>query len=205
MKVKICGITHPEDARMAAEYGADFIGIIFAKRSKRYVEPSQAKIIAEAAFNAGAIPVGVFVEHSAEEILEICEEAVLFTAQLHGETSKKAIDQLQDHLALIYAIQVEKNGAVKEILDLPPYITPLYDCLQGGSGLTFDWNAFTPPSNREWILAGGLTPENVASAIELLQPSMVDVAGGVELFNSTRKDPKLVKAFIQAAKLKEIL
>lgn len=203
MRVKICGITHPDDAIMAAQYGADFIGIIFAKRSKRYVEPSQARIIAEATFNAGAIPVGVFVEQTAEEILTICNEAVLFTAQLHGETPRKAIDQLQDDLNLIYAIQVEINGSIMEMPELPSFVTPLYDCLQGGSGMTFDWNAFTPPSNREWILAGGLTPENVSIAIKRLHPSIVDVAGGVELLNSSRKDPNLVKAFIQAAKKQE--
>lgn len=204
MEVKICGVTHPDDARMAVESGADYIGIIFATRSKRYVAPSHAKEIAEAALQAGATPVGIFVEQTSEEILQICNATGLTTAQLHGDTSRKALDLLQDHLKLIYAIQVEQNGSIKEPFDLPSTVIPLYDCLQGGSGITFDWNAFIRPYGRRWILAGGLTPENVADAIRLLQPSVVDVAGGVELSNSARKDPKLVKKFIQAAKqLKE--
>lgn len=200
MKVKICGITCPEDALKAIEYGADFIGLIFAKHSKRYVDPSQAKIIAAAVLDAGALPVAVFAEHTAAEILGICAETGIFRAQLHGDVSRKALNQLQSKLELIYAIPVEKDGSCKEIPKLPPCTTPLYDTQQGGSGQAFDWNAFTPPLNQNWLLAGGLNPENVANAIRRLHPFAVDVAGGVEFPNSTRKDPLLVKAFIEAAK-----
>lgn len=198
MKVKICGITHPEDACMARQHGADFIGVIFARQSKRHVELPLAKKIIAAASQAGAVPIGVFVEQTAEEIVEICQEVGLTTAQLHGDVSRQTLAELQTHLSLIYAIPVERNGIIKQMPELPVSVIPLFDCLQGGSGLSFDWNNFTPPSNSQWMLAGGLTPTNVGNAIRLLKPSGVDVAGGVEYQNSTRKDPELVKAFIQA-------
>lgn len=200
MKVKICGVTHPEDAELAASLGADYIGIIFAERSKRKVSYPMAKAIAKAAKDGRAIPVGVFVEQTAEQIVSICEQTGIRTVQLHGSYTQEDLQILSNQYTIFYSLSVEKNGVFSQIPVLPIAAIPIYDNLTGGTGKTFDWNTFSPPKNTPWFLAGGLNPTNVTQAINLLQPTGVDVATGVEFPNITRKDPHLVKAFIQAAK-----
>jgi len=205
MKVKICGLTNPEDARHAARCGADYIGMIFAKRSKRLVSASQAQEIAHAATLEGAQPIGVFADETKDEILALCEHAHITTIQLHGQGSKKLLPVLKEHFqTIIYAFKVELDGTVSQSISLPNTVHPLYDCLNGGTGTAFDWGTFVPPTNAPWFLAGGLNPQNITAAIRLLMPYGVDVASGVEIPNTCRKDPLLVEAFIQAAK-KEML
>lgn len=199
MKVKICGMTHPEDALHAAKSGADFIGILFSERSKRKVSLPLAKEITKAAKENGAIPVGVFVDESVSQILSICELTGLDTLQLHGEESKAALPSLQSLYNIIYAIPVGNEGCKIPYIKIPPSILPLFDSFLGGSGQPFNWDNFTPPE-REWILAGGLTVDNLKQAIELLKPYGVDVSGGVEYNNSIRKDPAKVKEFIRITK-----
>ena len=206
MKVKICGITHPSDAECAARLGADYIGMIFADRSRRKVSLSVAKSIADVAKNLGVEPVGVFVEQTANDIDCICQQTGINTVQLHGAISRQAAPILLSNYSIIYAISVEKNGVVTQTQTMPLSVMPLYDNSNGGTGVSFDWMTFSPLKNTFWILAGGLTPENVTEAIALLKPDGVDVASGVEFPNTTRKDPTLVKAFIHAAKnVKEII
>src|SRR5262245_61305365 len=130
MKVKICGITHSQDAEHAARLGADYIGVIFSKFSKRFVELSVAKSIVQAALCYGAQPIGVLVEQTAEEILFICEQTGIFIVQLHGTISKQACSHLP--FPTLYAISVNKNGMA---LEKPPKgVTPLYDHGSGGTG-----------------------------------------------------------------------
>lgn len=200
MKVKICGMTHPDDAEYAARLGADYIGIIFADRSRRKVLLPVAKYIADVSKKAGAEPVGVFVDQTADQIASICEQTGINTVQLQGATSRQALQDILGHYSIIYAISIEKNGMTNQAQTLPISVIPLYDNSNGGTGVPFDWMAFSPPKRTCWMLAGGLNADNVAEAIALLKPSEVDVATGVEFPNSTRKNPILVKAFIQAAK-----
>ena len=200
MKVKICGITHPEDAEYAAHIGADYIGMIFADRSKRKVSLSVAKDIVEASKNLGGEPVGIFMNQTADEIASICEQTGLKTLQLHGTISQQALFILSRKYCILYAISGDKGGSVCPTHHLPSSVILLYDNSTAGSGVPFHWMTFSPPKNRCWMLAGGLTPENVAEAIALLNPYGVDVATGVEFPNSARKDPLLLTAFIQAAK-----
>ncbi len=199
MKIKICGVTHPDDAEVAAHLGADYIGIIFSTGSRRRVSVPLAKRIATAAKHGGAEPVGVFVEEPADQIAAICELAGIKWIQLHGSRPTEDLDLLIGTYLIIQAISVEKDGSVSQ--HIPPLaVTPLYDNLKAGCGTPFDWAAFSPPKKSHWILAGGLNPGNVAEAIALLKPYGVDVATGVELSRTTRKDPYLVKAFIQTAR-----
>ena len=193
MKVKICGVTHSGDGEYAAQCGADYIGLIFSDRSKRRVTPSQACCIVAAARQAGAEPVGVFVDEDAETISAICGHTGIEIVQLHGAISKQAFKLLPRHLKVIYAV------SNTEARQAPDSAILLCDSFTGGSGVPFDWSSFSPPK-REWFLAGGLTPFNVNQAIALLKPSGVDVSGGVELPHTARKDLDLVKAFILAAK-----
>lgn len=204
MKIKICGITHPDDAEYAACSGADYIGMVFADQSKRKVALPTAKNIADVSKSIGAEPVGVFAGQTVDQIVSICEQAGINTIQLHGAVSQQALEMLLSTYSIIYAISVEKNGIVSQKQSLPPQVIPLYDHSNGGTGMSFDWKAFTPPKNASWILAGGLNSENVAEAITALNPGGVDVATGVEFPGTIRKDPCLVKAFIRSAKsLKE--
>jgi phosphoribosylanthranilate isomerase len=192
MKVKICGVVHPEDARHAAQAGADYIGMLFAKRSRRVVDLNTAQKIADAARQGGADPVGVFEEQSAEQIFSICEQIGIHTVQLHGAPAQQGLEKLLGHYAILYTLADFTQTA-------PLSVLPLYDP-SSGTGKRFDWSAVHPPKNRTWMLAGGLTPDNVADAIALLMPYGVDVASGVEFPKLLRKDPALVDAFIKAAK-----
>lgn len=193
MKVKICGVTHPEDALHAACCGADYIGIIFAKNSKRKVSILQAKAISQAARRGGAEPVGVFVDELLEEIVSACEESDINIVQLHGRGAQASLPQLLLTFTIIYAL------SFNEVYSFPKHVTLLVDSSNPGSGEGFDWKTFSPPQNIPWMLAGGLKPDNVAEAIRILQPHGVDVASGVEMQRSVRKDPFLVEDFIEKA------
>lgn len=208
MKVKICGVTHPEDAVLAASLGADYIGLIFSPVSKRCVSVEKGKEIAEVARQAGAEPVAVFVHETAEEIEKICRSTGVCVVQLHGKKAREAYGELlyRQKLRFIYAVPVERSGCFSNEFPDPSSSDRtlfLFDCLTGGTGRTFDWESFSPPKGCNWILAGGLNPENVVRAIDLLRPQIVDVASGVEFPASTRKDPQKTELFIQRAKQHE--
>ena len=119
MKVKICGMTHPDDAEYAARLGADYIGIIFADRSRRRVSLPVAKSIADRSRKANAEPVGVFVDQTADQIISICTHTGINTVQLHGATSQKALHAILGYYSIIYAISAEKNGVISQTQTLP--------------------------------------------------------------------------------------
>lgn len=191
MQVKICGIAHPDDALMAARLGADYIGMIFSKTSKRNVSHALGKEIAEAARMEGAKPVGVFVDATFDEILLCCEHTGITTVQLHGDIARQSVSRLD--LNIFYAVPDLFNYTA-----LPLQVIPLFDN-GGGTGKTFDWTNFVPPKSKNWFLAGGLTPANVQEAIRILSPYGVDVSSGVEYKDTRRKDPARVAAFIKEA------
>jgi anthranilate phosphoribosyltransferase len=199
-QIKICRVTHPKDADYAAKLGADYIGIIFSKKSKYPISLPQGKEIAKAAIDAGATPVAVFVDETLEEILSICKETNITTVQLHGKTSKEQLPFLVKEFTIFYVIPVNPDGSTSDIPSLPKEVHLLFDCVKAGSGKAFDWKAFKPPKDRPFILAGGLNPDNLESAIHLLHPTIVDVASGVEKEGTARKDPLLLKSFINIAK-----
>ncbi|NGX37066.1 MAG: N-(5'-phosphoribosyl)anthranilate isomerase [Chlamydiae bacterium] len=200
MKVKICGITDPEDAKHAARCGADYIGIIFARSSKRCVSLSQGRQIARIARKEGAEPVGIFADETADEIFSICRTCEIKTIQLHGEISQKAFLTLRPHFFIIYAVFVESDGTILPGQNIPPGPILLFDSPKGGSGKSFAFEDLSLPKDCECFLAGGLNPNNISRAIELLNPDGVDVASGVEYASNIRKDPELIENFIQAAK-----
>lgn len=195
MKVKICGVTDPQDAYYAASAGADFIGMIFSPLSKRYISLNKGMDIAEATKSGGAEPVAVFVNETFEQIHSYCQETKIQTIQLHGPISQKSLPHLLKHYIIIYATTPDLVNNTSDIL--APFL--LFDA-QGGSGHHFEWKSFSPPSTARWFLAGGLHPDNILQALSLFHPHGVDVATGVEYPNSTRKKPTLVKDFIQKAK-----
>jgi len=183
MLIKICGIKDAETALFAAECGANFIGLVFAEHSKRYVIPEVAKEIVQTAKEKGAQPVAVFSDCTKEKVLSICEAVGIDIVQVHGSPI-----ELPEYMKRIYVNN--RESFLREGKDFL-----LFDHAQAGSGISFDWNSFIPPKGQPWFLAGGLTPKNVKEAIALLNPTGVDVSSGVE--KEGKKDKKLIEAFIK--------
>ncbi|GGP15010.1 phosphoribosylanthranilate isomerase [Oceanobacillus neutriphilus] len=199
MLVKICGITSPEIAQAAVQAGADFLGFVFAK-SKREVSIDQAREI------ISTLPdhvksVGVFVNKDVQEIEEIAQETGLDYVQLHGEESAQVVSQFK--VPVIKSLPGTEEGIKKTAqYDAASYLlmdSPPLPHAHGGNGTTFNWSILNENAfSDKLILAGGLTPENVAEAIKQVNPIGVDVSSGVE--TDGQKDPDKIKAFILAAK-----
>jgi phosphoribosylanthranilate isomerase len=188
MFVKICGITNREDALAAVEAGARALGFIFCARSPRYVTPaSVAEWIGEVP--AEIWKVGVYVDEAPENIERTGAQLGLDVAQLHGRETPASHPR---GVRVWKAIRVA--AGTQRIADYPAEAI----LLDGpGGGATFDWSLAGTVS-KPMILAGGLTPENVQSAIERTNPWGVDTASGVEL-SPGRKDHARMKLFIKAA------
>jgi len=192
--IKICGIKHPEHAKEAIKFGANWIGIIFHPDSKRCVDIKTGKEIAKIARENGGIPVAIFVNHSAQEMLSVCQKTGIEMIQLHGNKSREEHIQLPRSYQRIYTYSVltpysEDNGCdpTKDFL--------LFDCQEPGSGKTFDWDNFSYQGKFRWLLAGGLTSKNVKKGISKLNPFGVDVSTGVENLKN-EKDLKKIQKFI---------
>ncbi|KAI5064131.1 hypothetical protein GOP47_0020801 [Adiantum capillus-veneris] len=202
--VKICGVTNVNDAILAAQVGASFVGMILWPKSKRSICNSTAKEIAHAVRFHKAEPVGVFVDEDAETIERFCTSAGIGIAQLHGEGARASLTNLPSHLETIYVVHVDKSGILQTPLpgsNLVDWI--LLDSLQGGSGHSFDWEklkSLSLKSKKGWLLAGGLNPDNVSTAISMLMPDVVDVSSGVTMPDGLLKDPARVLSFIDAVK-----
>lgn len=189
--LKICGITSVNQATACCKIGADMIGIVFYKHSKRYVDLKTARNIARATKYLGRIPVGVFMHAELDEVVNISKIAGIETVQLHNMLIN---NRSLDYLNCIYAnstTDVFKND--KDFL--------LFDNVCPGSGKTFSWENFSYQGSARWFLAGGLNPDNVAVAITRLHPYGVDVSTGVETSPGI-KDLSLVEKFIQRASMK---
>lgn len=203
--VKICGITDSKTAVFAAKEGAAFIGLIFEKNSHRYVTIERAKEIARLAKEAGTIPVGVFTDHTSDEIQSIVKQVGLEVIQLHGENARQASRNLPHHLTRLFAVHVQVNGTI-EATDLSSLDEKrdflLYDGMVPGSGETFDWENFHPNPQFRFFLAGGLNSDNVQLAIKQKQPTAVDVSSGVEDPKTKKKDLEKIRLFIQ--KVREV-
>ena len=211
--IKICGITTVDDALVAAEAGADAIGLNFYPRSPRYVAPEVARRIADAV-SGRVTRVGVMVDPTEEEALSLASEVGLDAIQLHGHESAALAARLSRAVALLKAFRTGPEG-VGPVIE---YLTEvrraggalravLFDACQpgqlGGSGKQADWDAIKGYPSEGWhppfILAGGLTPANVATAIQSVHPAGVDTASGVEK-SPGRKDPLLVAQFVREAR-----
>ena len=207
-RIKFCGVTLPDDAARASAAGADFVGLNFWPKSKRYVELARARMLADAIRAAGtAKVVGVFVDAKIEEIAEVHARVDLDIVQLHGAETKEdcaAVTRSVNRPAW-KAIAVQEPRDV-ELLEQWPVDAILLDTPtpgRGGSGETFDWSIAALARRRypalQIILAGGLTPENVAQAISEVAPSAVDVASGVESAAGIKDAAKLT-AFVAAVR-----
>jgi phosphoribosylanthranilate isomerase len=197
MHVKICGITRPEDALHAENAGADAVGLNFVPNTKRFLTLERAREVSSV-LGPFVARVGVFQNASLETVLETVQAVGLNVAQLHGQESDDFALEIQRIVPVVRAVKLEPGM---------PFVLPeigsafLIDGPDPGSGQLADWSRLEASNlaGRRWLLAGGLTPENVAGAIERLRPWGVDLSSGVESAPGI-KDPEKVTAFTRAAK-----
>jgi phosphoribosylanthranilate isomerase len=201
--IKICGITRPEDAELAADLGAWAIGLNFWSGSKRRVDPAIAAGIARA-LRRRVEPIGVFVNPTLDEVVQITETVGLTHVQLHGDEGPSFCTAVAQRTGA-KVIKALRIGSGADIRDAARFHTDfhLLDAeagkAYGGTGRTWDWALASQRHSRvPVILSGGLTPENVADGIAAVRPWGVDVASGVESAPGI-KDPAKVEAFIAAA------
>ncbi|GKS63524.1 N-(5'-phosphoribosyl)anthranilate isomerase [Nitrospira sp.] len=205
MKVKICGITNREDAAIAVAAGADALGFVMYRKSPRFVEPAVARAIITG-LPPFVLAVGVFVNEEAQRVRGLVDECGFALAQLHGDESAGYCQQLGR--PALKAIRLKDRGTFLALgefqgrANIRGFLLDAFsDQAYGGTGQTVDWTlAKEAARSTPIILAGGLTPMNVAEAIAHVRPYGVDVSSGVEQ-SPGKKDPDKVKAFIQAARL----
>lgn len=198
-RVKVCGITRPEDAALAVELGASALGFVFWPKSPRAVRLEVARSIARQMPPFVAI-VGVFVNQPFDEVLAIAAGVPLTAVQFHGDEADEVVSSFP--WRVIRAIALDGAGADLRLARLPHTVTILVDAhdpeRRGGTGRTTDWQtAARVAAIRPTILAGGLSPSNVGSAVRTVRPWGVDVASGVESAPGV-KDATLLRAFFTA-------
>ena len=203
-RVKICGNTNYEHAKMAADLGADYLGFIFAPSSKRLITvENAAKILAK--LTGFENTVGVFCNQPKKEVETIAGKLGLKFLQFHGEETALYCDSfMQKGYEIIKTFHVKDAMSLKRLgeYNVSAFLFDTYSQSEkGGSGIPFDWSIIEdkPYVHDKLFLAGGLNSLNVAQAIEKVRPFAVDVASGVESSPGI-KDPVLLRAFIENAK-----
>jgi phosphoribosylanthranilate isomerase len=194
--VKICGITRLEDAVLAFECGASALGFVFWPRSPRFIDPSHARAIV-ARLPPFVTPVGVFVNQPCEHVNEVAARVGLSVVQLHGDETVEyasAIDRpVLKAMSLNNTWQQESEQWPSQTMMLIDAHDPVR---RGGTGRTIDWTeAASVAARRRVMLAGGLTPENVAVATAQVNPFGIDVSSGVEASPGVKDAAKLRALF----------
>jgi phosphoribosylanthranilate isomerase len=204
VRVKICGVNAPEALEAAASAGADWVGFVFFPPSPRYVTPDQAAALS-ATRPGGPARVGLFVEPGDAEVAAALDRVKLDALQVYAGPERAAALRSRFGVPVWRAVGVhapsdlpgEAPGVDALLLDAKP---PPGAALPGGNATSFDWSmlrGWTAP--LPWLLAGGLTPENVAEAVGAAGAPAVDVSSGVERARGV-KDPALIRAFVRAAR-----
>ncbi|CAN5902476.1 phosphoribosylanthranilate isomerase [soil metagenome] len=200
--VKVCGITNIEIAGVAADSGADAIGLVFAE-SPRQISVERAREIA-AVLPEGVLKVGVFVDEEPRRILEVAREVGLDYAQLHGDESPEDVTEVRDGgLGVIKALRVRDAGSLRRLEEYGAdyYLLDAHSGkARGGTGDQFDWKlAKELRSYANILVSGGLNPENVRAAIEFFEPYGVDASSSLEDAPGI-KNGERVRRFVSAAK-----
>ncbi|MGC8202065.1 phosphoribosylanthranilate isomerase [Aliiroseovarius sp. PTFE2010] len=209
IRVKICGLTSPEQVAAAAQAGAAYVGFVFFPKSPRNLSVAQATALA-VDVPVGIAKVALMVNPSDDDLDAITGAVPLDMIQLHGSESPRRVSEVRAHtgLPVMKAIgiadaadlaQIDAYAPVADqlLIDAKP---PRSADLPGGNGLSFDWRLLQTRKywTKPWMLAGGLTPDNVAQAVRLTGAKQVDVSSGVESAPGI-KDAALIRAFTRAA------
>jgi len=209
-KVKICGVTRPQDARLAEKLGAWAIGLNFYEKSPRAVSPADAwNIRRKLAPITQAV--GVFVNWKPEVIMHLVYALELTAVQLHGDETPKQLNYLENDLPVVRAFRVGPGFSMANFKRFHRASYFLLDAAArkdqfGGTGKTFDWSiAQKAAARHKIILAGGLTPENVGEAILTVRPYAVDVASGVESRPRIKDSGKLREFFAEVSRANRAL
>ncbi|MGM9935928.1 MAG: phosphoribosylanthranilate isomerase [Candidatus Ornithomonoglobus sp.] len=197
-KIKICGLTSAADARIINDLGVDYAGVVmFFPKSKRSMSPEKAKEIVSAIDTAKTV--AVVVSPTVEQI-KIIEECGFDLIQIHGEAPDEVFTAAS--LPLFKAFNVKDIDTVGKYEKMDNIAGYVFDAAQPGSGKTFDWSMLKdiPHSGKLLILAGGLNPDNAASAVREVQPDIVDVSSGVENDNGIGKSRDKAERFVNAVR-----
>jgi phosphoribosylanthranilate isomerase len=208
-EVKICGLTTEVALDAALAGGADFVGFVFCAKSPRNISPNAAGVLAGKARGSAKI-VALLVDPDDEQVAEVVEAVAPDVIQLHGSETPARVEEIvrrfgrpvMKAIAIATADDVIAAGgyagkAARILFDAKPAPGA---AIPGGNGVAFDWRALTGVSDRmDFMLAGGLNPDNVAAAIALTGAPAVDVSSGVES-RPGHKDPELIRRFLRAAK-----
>ena len=200
-RIKICGITRPEDVQAAASLGADAIGLVFYAPSPRAVTVAQAKLVA-AALPPFVTVVGLFVDAEPETVREVMNAVPLDLLQFHGDESPAYCNQFGRPWIKAIRMQEGVNVAVEteRFREARGLLLDAYQPgVPGGTGERFEWSRVPQGLAMPLILAGGLTPDNVAHAVTQVRPYAVDVSGGVEAAKGI-KDFEKMAAFVAAVR-----
>ncbi|WP_018936064.1 phosphoribosylanthranilate isomerase [Thioalkalivibrio sp. ALJ24] len=204
-RIKICGVTTPQQAAAAAAAGADAVGLVFHPGSRRCVSPEQAAAIA-AALPPLVGTVGLFVDPEPQRVEEVLNTVPLEWLQFHG--GEAAADCTRYGRPYLKAVGMADGADPRREMDAHPAARGfLLDShgggRSGGSGHRFDWSAIPDDLPRPWLLAGGLDPETVDAALKMTRPWGVDVSSGVESAPGI-KEPERMRAFVRAVRRNEV-
>lgn len=200
-KIKFCGLTRVEDIKIANEIFPEFIGFVFAKKSRRYITPKKAaelkKILRREIFS-----VGVFVDEKIEIVADLAKKNIFDLIQLHGAEDENYISELKNFTdkKIIKAVQIKNADDLK----LAENFSSDFILLDSGAGTgkKFDWEILKN-FHQKYFLAGGLNPENISNAIKILNPFAVDVSSGIE--TDGVKDAEKMKKFIEKVRSENFL
>jgi phosphoribosylanthranilate isomerase len=199
--VKICGITSAKDARIACDLGAHALGFNFYEKSPRAIAPAAAwEILCKLPPFVAAV--GIFVNWKPAAVAALAQSLHLAAAQLHGDENPRDVNSCAKHLSVIKAFRVNNDFTLKTLVPFRAASAFLFDAAAatgqfGGTGRSTDWSVARRAANsHRIILAGGLTPDNVAEAIRAVRPYAVDVASGVEA-RPGKKDPAKLRDFFR--------
>ncbi len=199
-KIKLCGLKSLDDIEIINKYNPEYIGFVFYKKSKRYIDYRMAKILKNA-LNKNILAVGVFVNEDINTVVKLLNQNIIDIAQLHGNESENYIKTLKKltNKPIIKAFKVENALDIQKAKQSQADFV-LLDSGTGGTGETFNWSLIKN-FERPYFLAGGLSIENIKTALDMLSPYALDVSSGIE--TSGKKDPEKIKAFIQTVRQHE--
>lgn len=194
VKVKYCGLRRVEDIRSANETNPDYVGFVFAKDRRRYVEPEVARLLRNGLHPQIGV-VGVFVDEEVEVVASLLREDIIDIAQLHGHEDAAYIEHLRSltDKPIWKAFHIETAEDVAAARDSKVDLV-LVDKGIGGTGMVFDWSLLAD-MDKPFLLAGGLTIDNIEEALAVVKPYGVDVSSGIE--TDGVKDPEKMKVFME--------